>query len=86
MSKYRKKPVIVEAFRWTGDVKTTKCSYEAIQAREKGIIKIDGENLIIRTLEGDMIASKGDYIIKGINGEFYPCKPGVFQKTYELVE
>jgi len=42
--------------------------------------------IIIPTLEGDMIASTGDYIIKGVNGEFYPCKPDIFKKTYEEVE
>ena len=43
------------------------------------------EGLTIHTLEGDMIASIGDYIIKGVNGEFYPCKPDIFEKTYEKV-
>lgn len=42
--------------------------------------------LVIRTLEGDMTASYGDYIIKGVKGEFYPCKPDIFNETYELVE
>lgn len=41
--------------------------------------------MLIQTLEGTMAASPGDYIIKGINGEFYPCKPDIFEKTYELV-
>ena len=41
--------------------------------------------MIIRTLEGDMLASSGDWIIKGVNGEFYPCKPEIFEKTYEEV-
>ena len=40
----------------------------------------------IRTLEGDMTISKGDFVIKGVNGEFYPCKPDIFEKTYELAE
>ena len=42
--------------------------------------------LIIHTLEGDVRASIGDYIIKGVNGEFYPCKPNIFEKTYEVIE
>lgn len=42
--------------------------------------------LVIPTLEGDMLAVENDYIIKGVNGEFYPCKPDIFEKTYELVE
>ena len=44
-----------------------------------------GKTLVIHTLEGDMEASIGDYIIKGVNGEFYPCKPDIFAKTYEGV-
>lgn len=44
------------------------------------------EKITIHTLEGDMLASKGDYIITGVNGEQYPCKPDIFEKTYELVE
>ena len=43
-------------------------------------------DLLIQTLEGEMIASKGDYIIKGIKGEIYPCKPDIFKDTYDLVE
>lgn len=46
---------------------------------------LKSEELTIHTLEGNMIASKGDYIIKGVNGEFYPCKPDIFEKTYEEV-
>ena len=42
--------------------------------------------MIIHTLEGDMLASIGDYIITGVDGEQYPCKPDIFEKTYELVE
>ncbi len=59
--KYRKKPVIIEAY------KTDK-------------------PVIIKTLEGDMKASVGDYIITGVNGEQYPCKPDIFKKTYEKIE
>jgi hypothetical protein len=50
----------------------------------KGKKGLDG-GIIISTLEGDMIANTGDYIIKGVNGEFYPCKPDIFKKTYEPV-
>ena len=81
MSKYRKKPVVVEALQYDG-FHTGKLNdfvgemfYEPV-----------GDNPFIRTLEGDMTISKGDYIIKGVNGEFYPCKPDIFEKTYELVE
>ena len=83
--KYRKKPVIIEAIQWTGD------NYNEMD----GFITVDhgyqadfGGNLgvAIPTLEGVMIAQEGDYIIKGVNGEFYPCKPDIFVKTYDSVE
>ena len=50
-----------------------------------GTVENKGTTLVIHTLEGDMEASIGDYIIKGVNGEFYPCKPDIFAKTYEEV-
>lgn len=92
MKKYRKKPVVIEAVQWTGhnfdectnfmgETCGNKIAYEDY---EEQCIKL-GE-ITIRTLEGDMIASKGDYIIKGVNGEFYPCKPDIFAKTYEEIE
>jgi hypothetical protein len=79
MGKYVKKPVIIEAVQWTGDnsldiaefVKDTERKYE-----------FKGDALFIHTLEGSMRASKNDYIIKGVEGEFYPCKPEIFEKTY----
>ena len=61
MKKYRKKPVVVEAYQ-------------------------TDKEIIIHTLEGDMKANVGDYIITGVNGEQYPCKPDIFEKTYEEVE
>ena len=47
--------------------------------------EIRGESLYIKTLEGDMFAPIGSYIIKGVNGEFYPCREDIFEKTYEEV-
>lgn len=77
--KYRKKPVEIEAIQFNGiNVQ------EIMLFANTCIVKPTGE-LIISTLEGDMIVSKYDYVIKGINGEFYPCKPDIFQKTYERV-
>lgn len=61
VKKFRKKPVIVEAYQTT-------------------------QSQIIHTLEGDMLASPGDWIITGVNGEQYPCKPDIFEKTYEEVK
>ena len=76
--KYRKKPVVIEAVQWTGE-NAEMCEFidpEVLEIKPK-------EGVVIRTLEGEHHASPGDYIIKGVNGEFYPCKPGIFVKTYE---
>jgi hypothetical protein len=87
MAKYCKKPVVVEVVRFLND------SYETLEAiQDLGLESIrvsykDGEPvLIIETLEGEMIANVGDYIIRGIKGEFYPCKPDIFEQTYEPVD
>lgn len=91
--KYRKKPVIIEAIQWTGlnleEIKSfvgESLLYDIIDtAWEVG--KGDPHvNMTIKTLEGDHTCTKGDFIIKGVHGEFYPCKPDIFEKTYELVE
>ena len=76
---YRKKPVVVEAIQWTGENHAEMCEFIDPEVFE--IIPRVG--LVIHTLEGDHHASPGDYIIKGVNGEFYPCKPDIFAKTYE---
>lgn len=79
--RYRKKPVEIEAVQWTGE------NLEEIEGFAKGALVHRGPvNIAISTLEGLMRASKGDYIIKGIAGEFYPCKPDIFKATYEEVE
>ena len=79
MARYRKKPVEVEAIRWTGN--NLK---EVLEFSDKSYIDKDNYTLKIDTLEGTHIASRGDYIIKGIKGEFYPCKPDIFEATYEM--
>ena len=76
--KYRKKPVVIEACVWTGKNKDVVQDFLGYA----GYVK--GDYVDIGTLEGLMVASKGDFIIKGVNGEFYPCKPDIFAKTYEL--
>ena len=76
---YRKKPVVVEAVQWTGENHAEMCEFIDPEVFE--IIPRVG--LVIHTLEGDHHANPGDYIIKGVNGEFYPCKPDTFAKTYE---
>lgn len=82
MVKYRKKPVEIEAIQWTG---LNKVEIESFMDRHLTAYN-GGTSLNIPTLEGVMQASPGDFIIKGVNGEFYPCKPDIFEKTYELVQ
>ena len=87
MAKYRKKPV-VEAVQWLGD--NWNEIAEFCYKKRSEIYKTSGaykaERILIHTLEGDMIAEAGDYNIKGVQGEFYPCKPGIFEATYERVD
>lgn len=84
MAKYRKKPVVIEAIQFVGtdENKIELCHFIGVY----NYYIDEDENLVIKTLEGNMKASVGDYIIKGVNGEFYPCKPDIFEKTYELAE
>jgi len=77
--KFRKKPVVIEAVRFTGK-NDAECMAFCPTARDPEDRK---PNLIIPTLEGEMLCSVGDWIIKGVKGEFYPCKPGVFAASYE---
>jgi hypothetical protein len=85
---YRKKPVVIEAIQFNG------MNWEEIQLFTNGLVRdfdfggrFDGKvTCIIPTLEGEHIATQDDYIIKGVNGEFYPCKPDIFKKTYEKVD
>lgn len=79
MAKFRKKPVIIEAIRFTGS------NYEEIREFIGKNTLCSDLSIVIPTLEGDMVAQKGDYIIKGIQGEFYPCNPDIFKETYEEV-
>ena len=88
INKYKKKPAIIEACVWDGTNKEELISFSkgAVSflpgQRSAGIVT----HCYIKTLEGTMEANVGDYIICGVNGEFYPCKPDIFQKTYEEVE
>lgn len=84
MKKYRKKPVVIEAIRWTGDNFDELMSL-VTELEEPFRESIDGK-LKVFTMEGVMIANPSDWIIKGIKGEFYPCKPDIFKDTYEEVE
>lgn len=84
MRRYTKKPVQIEAVQWDGENRKEIfdfCSLSYFNTElETGALK-----LMIQTLEGAMTASVGDYIIKGIKGEFYPCKPDIFEMTYDEV-
>jgi hypothetical protein len=88
MTKFRKKPVVIEAFqlpqRGDDDVNAFLewADLHGLENFESG----RDETLIIVTLEGDMTAQPGDWIIKGVKGEFYPCKPDIFAATYEPLE
>jgi hypothetical protein len=87
MAQYRKKPVVIEAVQYDGNFRCLDIF--SINEVSHFIVSKDSNNkqcLKIPTLEGEMTASIGDYIIKGINGEFYPCKPDIFEATYEQVE
>lgn len=81
--KYRKKPVVIEAIQWNGNNATEIAEFSK---GSKRYIEFEGNICRIETLEGIMTASLNDYIIKGIKGEFYPCKPDIFEQTYDLID
>ena len=83
---FRKKPVEIEAIKFDG-WNWAEC-YQFISDEPLVFPQVleEREKIKIKTLEGTMTASRGDWIIKGVNGEFYPCKPDIFAKTYEPVE
>ena len=83
--KYRKKPVVIEAVVWNGennDEIIEFCGEKNVEFSDVFFLT----KFYILTLEGKMEAAFGDYIIQGVNGEFYPCKASIFKKTYEKVE
>lgn len=86
LQKARKKPVEIEFMQF----KDVESGEEIVEwaGRYNSVLNISDENklnITIMTLEGAMIADVYDYIIKGVNGEFYPCKPNIFEKTYEVL-
>lgn len=99
--KYRKKPVVIDAVQWTGTNKREMFDFltngncpKEYMTSDLPIVsdnfyvdkwKVPG-GLVIKTLEGEHLANIGDYIIRGVRGEFYPCKPDIFKETYEEVE
>lgn len=86
MARFRKKPVVIEAVQFDGSERSIIDIMNLKANQTSAAIRIDAGELLIPTLEGLMRASKGDWIIKGIHGELYPCKPDIFEKTYEPVE
>ena len=82
VGKYRKKPVVIEAIQYTKD---NIHDILAFVGNDKMYYNPKDNEFYIRTLEGDHRLSVNDWVIKGIKGEFYPCKPDVFEKTYEPV-
>lgn len=87
--KYRKKPVEIDAFCYEGDLIGANGEYcvpdWAANAHKTGVLFFDNADLYVKTLEGNMKAEVGDYIIKGVKGELYPCKPDIFKQTYDEV-
>lgn len=99
--KYRKKPIVIKAMQYTGDnfdeidkfiegsSPTDRKIHEVIEEEQfydgSGDPEVIGKRLEIETLEGNMKADVNDYIIIGVQGEFYPCKPDIFEQTYEKV-
>lgn len=79
MPYYRKKPVPVEARQYTGD------NFIELRNWSEGNVAMDDDlnNVFVATLEGLMFFDEGDYVIKGVHGEFYPCKGDIFEETYE---
>lgn len=94
IKKFRKKPVVIDALQFTGSNDVVVMEFVGKRLK-KGQDRPDGLHgaqsdfvpyLIIPTLEGNMKCSQFDYVIKGVNGEFYPCKPNIFEKTYVPAE
>ena len=87
--RYRRKPVTLDAFRWTGGPDQTQDPEWAVEAIDKGTIRFESDPpdhtiyMVIATPEGDHKAMPGDWIIRGVKGEIYPCKPDIFALIYE---
>jgi len=90
LNRYVKKPIVIEAIQWLGS-NTAEIDAFLSVGLDPAVRAIDseyhvaGEQLMIYTLEGNHLATVGDFIIRGIQGEFYPCKPDIFFATYDAV-
>jgi hypothetical protein len=85
MAKFRKKPVVIEAVLFDGS-ENSIIEIMNLKDGDTKSLRVDAGDLLIHTLEGLMRASKGDWVIKGVKGELYPCKPDIFEATYERAE
>lgn len=88
MSKFMKKPIVVSAWQIGSLLKSAEYAWdqlpkEVADAYEQGVFVFTREILRIKTLEGEMIGSPSDYLIQGVNGEFYPCREDIFHKSYD---
>lgn len=95
MNKFRKKPVVIEAVQFNGlDDYMAICDWAKPHLEAAGntpsleeLFRFEtGPIMLVRTIEGTMAANQGDWIIRGVKGEFYPCKPDIFEATYEAVQ
>jgi hypothetical protein len=91
MASFRKKPVVIQAFQWTGGPNQTEDPVWVNDAARVGTVRYENVGspnvaMFIDTLEGTHRADVGDWIIQGVKGELYPCKPDIFALTYEPVE
>ena len=84
MAKYRKKPVVIDAFEWRDGVCFPMPEFAGLH--DLALVSDDSKHLNIKTLEGIPFIRCHCLILKSVNGEFYPCKPDIFEKTYESVE
>lgn len=86
--KFKKKPVVIEAVQYTATLFQDKTivNWKELQALAGDCLVWDEFGFIIKTLEGNMRLSPGDWLLKGIKGEYYPCKPDIFEQTYEKVD
>ena len=86
MAKYRKKPVVIEATQYQEGKTSIHDLKEDLSISNLNPLRLKDDGVFIETLEGLMKVSDGDYVIKGVADELYPCKPDIFEATYELVE
>jgi hypothetical protein len=83
--KFRKKPIVIEAVQFNDSTERLMQLSEIVDMEVVVSYSVSGPVMLIKTLEGVMEAKVNDWIIKGVNGEVYPCKPDIFEKTYERV-